>query len=423
MTVDVTGLSPEGYGVDASGKLRVTGALPGERVIARPFTRRQKKLYLRTESVELASPDRVPAICSAAAICGGCSLQHVNGDRQLADKSNGLAQALGTVTPKSWLPPLRGPVSGYRSKARVGVKFVARKERVLVGFREKMSPYVAEIDYCEVLVPALARLLPPLAETISLLDARASIPQLEVAAGDDGAALVFRHLAPLCDSDIEVLRQFATLHSVSVFLQPGGPSSVTLLQGSELLRYQLPAYELSYDFHPMEFTQVNQAINRQLVDLALDLLDPLQEDVVLDLFCGIGNFTLPIARCAGHVLGMELSESSIDRARKNAMANGITNVDFSVLNLIEPAVDVGTLVPANATKVLLDPPRSGAEAICEALASTNVHRVVYVSCNPLTLARDVKILVDHGFQLEQAGVIDMFPHTTHVESIASLKRS
>lgn len=417
--VDIIGLHPDGYGVDATGRIGVTGALPGETVTAQPFTKRRGRLFARTIAVDSPHADRVEPVCEFAHLCGGCSLQHFDPTAQLADKARRLEEALADVVPERWLSPLTGPVSHYRSKARVGVKYVKGKGRVLVGFREKMSPLVADIDHCEILSPPFGELLAPLQRMIETLSIPAAIPQIELAAGDRDAALVFRHLEALSASDEACLVAFGETHHVDIYTQSGGPGTVSKLDGGEeRLHYALNAHGMTFAFHPMEFTQVNQAINEKLVDLAIGQLELEPSHHVLDLFCGIGNFTLPLSRHVASIRGVELSASSVERGRENAARNAVGNATFEVADLFE---NIEVLNEERIDRVLLDPPRSGAEAVCQRLVERRVPRVVYISCNPATLARDVQCLVEGGYTLEAAGVIDMFPHTTHVESIAVLR--
>lgn len=416
--LDVKRLHADGYGVSADGASAVFGALPGERVLAEPFTKRKRQVFHRTIDVEKASPDRVTPICSAAHICGGCSLQHLDPSAQLARKQNSLLEVLDECVPQRLLPPLVGPVSRYRSKARLGVKYVTAKGRALVGFREKLSPFIAEIETCEVLSDPLSEMIPAISGLIDSMAARARIPQIEVAAAGGIAALVLRHLDALLPPDLARLEAFARTNPVHIYLQPGGPETVTRFfpkAGEERLYYALPKYDLTLAFHPLDFTQVNQVINRDMIDLAIELLALAPADRVADLFCGIGNFSLPLARKAVRVMGIEGSAVAVQRARENARRNEISNCDFVTGDLFAKSLE---LALDGVNKVLIDPPRSGAAAVCETLANHKVERVVYVSCNPMTLARDTKTLVQSGYRLEAAGVIDMFPHTSHVESIA-----
>lgn len=422
VTVDIVRLHADGYGLSADGKYAVFGALPGERVVVEPFTRRKRRIFSRTLSVESAAGSRVTPICEFAGVCGGCNLQHLDPSFQLERKQKFLVDTLAGNVPGQVMAPLIGPVSAYRTKARLGVKFVEKKGRVLVGFREKMSPYIAEISRCEVLAPPLGDMIPDLEALIGSLDARARIPQIEVATSGGQAAMVFRHLDPLSSADLGLLERFSRDHDIQVYLQPGGPDSVTRLApsgGEERLYYALPAYDLTFAFHPLDFTQINQSINRDMVALALRLLELAPSDHVADFFCGIGNFTLPIARKAASVIGVEGSASAVARGYENARRNGIENCRFLVQDLFARDLEFDL---SGTNKVLLDPPRSGAEVVCEKLASSNVERVVYVSCNPVTLARDARTLVRGGFRPETTGVIDMFPHTAHVESIACFLR-
>jgi 23S rRNA (uracil1939-C5)-methyltransferase len=332
-------------------------------------------------------------------------------------------QKFGQITPSEWMEPISAPTYGYRTKARLGVKYVDKKDRVLVGFREKMKPYITDIENCPILVDPVSNLIEPLIELISGLSEPRTIPQIEVSCGDSDVALIFRHMAAMSDEDMQKLRSFGEEQSVQMFLQPEGLDSTHKIfpqDNDDLLHYRLPDYDLVFQFSPQDFTQVNLAVNRQMVARAVALLDIDPSDEVFDAFCGIGNFSLAISRFAKKVTGAEQSASSIARARENARLNGVENVSFVVEDLQLETSEINGLEGVN--KVLLDPPRSGAEAMVKRLAGSNVVRVVYVSCNPETLARDIGILENQGFELRSAGIIDMFPHTTHVESIALLVR-
>ena len=420
ITIDTLAVDGCGYGND--GHAAVYGALPGESVQAQPIARKRKRQYFRVTEVLNTSADRVEPRCSAALYCGGCSFQHLAHAEQLVLKQAHLESCLQPLSAQAWLPPLSAEPYGYRTKARLGVKFVEKKNRVLVGFREKQKPYIADIENCPVLIPVLSELIQPLENLVSSLTVMRAVPQVEVAAGDTETALIFRHLEPLADADIGLLRQFAQVHQLKIYLQSGGPESVTPLSpasGSEpdaFLHFSLPDTDLTFAFAPQDFTQVNLAVNRLMVNRAIELLALDASDQVLDAFCGIGNFSLAVARSGAQVFGAEFSAASIDRARHNAAHNGITNADFGVFDLHDESVEIPGFTGFN--KVLLDPPRSGAMSLVKKLETRNVERVVYVSCNPETLARDAEILVEQGFTLRSAGIIDMFPHTTHVESIA-----
>lgn len=416
-------VAEDGCAYTADGKQAVFGALPGEKVIAVPVARKRKRLYLRSTEVLASSSHRVTPMCKAASFCGGCSFQHASHSYQLELKQAQVQQKFGQITPSEWMEPISAPTYGYRTKARLGVKYVDKKDRVLVGFREKMKPYITDIENCPILVDPVSNLIEPLIELISGLSEPRTIPQIEVACGDSDVALIFRHMAAMPDEDMQKLQSFGKEQSVQMFLQPEGLDSTHKIfpqDNDDLLRYRLPDYDLVFQFSPQDFTQVNLAVNRQMVARAVALLDIDPSDEVFDAFCGIGNFSLAISRFAKKVTGAEQSASSIARARENARLNGVENVSFVVEDLQLETSEINGLEGAN--KVLLDPPRSGAEAMVKRLAGSNVVRVVYVSCNPETLARDIGILKKQGFELRSAGIIDMFPHTTHVESIALLVR-
>ena len=416
-------VAEDGCAYTADGKHAVFGALPGEKVIAVPVARKRKRLYLRSTEVLASSSHRVTPMCKAASFCGGCSFQHASHAYQLELKQAQVQQKFGQITPSEWMEPISAPTYGYRTKARLGVKYVDKKDRVLVGFREKMKPYITDIENCPILVDPVSNLIEPLIELISGLSEPRTIPQIEVACGDSDVALIFRHMAAMSDEDMQKLRSFGEEQSVQMFLQPEGLDSTHKIfpqDNDDLLRYRLPDYDLVFQFSPQDFTQVNLAVNRQMVARAVALLDIDPSDEVFDAFCGIGNFSLAISRFAKKVTGAEQSASSIARARENARLNGVENVSFVVEDLQLETSEINGLEGVN--KVLLDPPRSGAEAMVKRLAGSNVVRVVYVSCNPETLARDIGILKNQGFELRSAGIIDMFPHTTHVESIALLVR-
>lgn len=421
-------LSHDGRGVaHVDGKtVFVADALPGERVRAKLVRKHRHFDEARAEGVLVASPDRVQPRCPHFGVCGGCALQHLAPAAQIAAKQNVLAQnfaRIGHVEPARWLEPLTSDVWGYRRRARLSVKHVPKKGKTLVGFRERDPRFVADLAHCDVLDPALGEHLDALGALLNDMAGAASIPQIEFSAGDTARALVFRHLAPLPDGDRAKLAAFGRTHGFTILLQPGGTDSVHALDGAPLeLHYALPDFDLKLAFAPLDFVQVNARINQEMIEHALGLLRPGPEDRVLDLFCGIGNFSLPIARRAGRVGGVEGDAGLVARARANAEANGIGNVEFHVGDL---AGDVRGSAWARAEwdLMLLDPPRSGADELLKQLPGKAVRRVVYVSCHPASLARDAGALVrEHGFRLEAAGVMDMFPHTAHVESIALFER-
>jgi 23S rRNA (uracil1939-C5)-methyltransferase len=368
----------------------------------------------------------VSARCAHFGVCGGCALQHLDPRAQIEAKQDTLLQNLeriGKVSPLEVLEPLTGPQWNYRRKARLSVRYVSKKERLLIGFRERQGRFVAEMNECHVLDQRVAGLLPQLVALICSLDARDRLPQIEVACGDRQCALVMRHMDPLSQPDVAALTAFAREHGVAVLLQPGGPDTVNTLEPRELkLDFALPEYGLVLEFGPSDFIQVNADLNRKMIHHALELMQPEQSDNILDLFCGLGNFTLPLARRAGRVTGVEGDASLVEKAWANAARNVLENVKFHVADL---AADVAGApwLKQGYDKILIDPPRSGAEEMLAPLAATTAYRLVYVSCHPASLARDAGILVQqHGFTLKAAGVMDMFPHTAHVESIALFER-
>ncbi|WP_428610278.1 23S rRNA (uracil(1939)-C(5))-methyltransferase RlmD [Sedimenticola sp.] len=423
-------LSHDGRGVaHIDGKaVFIHGALPGETVNFR-YTRTQKN-FDEGEAIEILnpSPDRVTPECPHFGLCGGCSLQHQSAEAQILSKQTALLDAftrIGKVQPATTLPPLvSNDAFGYRRKARLGVKYVAKKGKVLVGFRERGTPYVADLSQCLILHPKVGQLITPLSDLIGSLSIKERIPQIEVAMGDSDCVLIFRLLAPLSATDTEQLLAFGAEKGVAIYTQSGGPDTVTPLQSQPIdLHYDLPAYGLTLHFLPNDFTQVNSALNRVMIERALGLLDLGSEDRVLDLFCGLGNFTLPIAKSVKEVVGVEGDAGLVARARENALGNGVHNSRYYTANLYE-SLQKEPWLRERFNKVLLDPPRSGAVEVLEHLPKLGIERIVYVSCYPGTLARDAGELVNkHGYRLVSAGVMDMFPHTAHVESIALFEKS
>jgi 23S rRNA (uracil1939-C5)-methyltransferase len=418
--------SHEGRGVarNAEGKtVFVDNAIPGESVDARIKHRQKNFDTAVAETVFDASPDRVEPRCEHFLVCGGCALQHVGEDRQIALKQSLLERQFlhfGGVAPECWLPPMTGSPWGYRRKARLAVKHVARKGGVLVGFRERYSHFVAEIERCHVLHPQVGMAIGALKELIQGMVARQHIPQIEVAVGDRGAALIFRHLIPLSKQDTETLMDFGQAHGFDIYLQPKGPETVHKVWpqgGEDRLFYELPDFSLEMAFHPTDFTQVNHDINRQMTRRAIELLDVQKDERVLDLFCGLGNFSLPLATRAAEVIGIEGSQAMVERGYENARRNNLSNLRFFAADLsLGLAQDLWGATPVD--KVLIDPPRTGALEVCRDLLKLRPRKIVYVSCNPSTLARDAGILAEGGYKLSAAGVMDMFPHTSHVESMA-----
>ncbi|MGB6452647.1 MAG: 23S rRNA (uracil(1939)-C(5))-methyltransferase RlmD [Steroidobacteraceae bacterium] len=424
-TVDA--LTHEGEGVVHSGKTAfVAGALPGEIVRFQRVRRRKRHDEAALIEIVRASEERAVPACAHFGVCGGCALQHLEAGRQIEAKHtefrDSLERLAGT-SPETWLEPLRGPQWGYRRRARLGARYVPKKGRTLVGFRERLSPYVAATERCEVLAPAVGRLIGPLAQLLTELSIRERVPQIEVAVGDNAAALVLRVLEAPPSRDLERLRDFERVHAVRLYLQPGGLESVARLSAvaEEPLWYRLPDFDVRLEFAPTDFIQVNGAMNQTLVGRAVALLQPTSESRVLDLYCGLGNLTLPLARRAGRVVGVEADHALVERARHNARLNGIRNAEFVEADLASPLPPELPWLSEGFTDVLLDPPRAGAREVMRTIARIGPRRVLYISCHPGSLARDVGMLVhDHGFVLRTAGVLDMFPHTTHVESLALL---
>ncbi|MGA8203489.1 MAG: 23S rRNA (uracil(1939)-C(5))-methyltransferase RlmD, partial [Woeseiaceae bacterium] len=405
-------------------KVFVAGALTDERV--RYLRRASRRKFDEAELLEVIepSPERIEARCAAFGRCGGCALQHVTTQQQRRIKSQVLAdslQRIGGVEPGRWLDAIVGPDWNYRRRARLAVKDVHAKGRILVGFRERHAPYVTDMHRCEVLAVPIDGMLDPLAELIGGLSVRARLPQIEVALADNATALVFRVLERPSADDVQRLRDFGTRHGIRIHLQPGGPDSVELLWPDppiEPLYYGLADFDLRMEFEPAGFVQVNGAVNRRLVAAAVELLDPQPADRVLDLYCGIGNFSLPLARRCATVLGVEGDEKLVAGARHNAARNAIEAASFRCADL--GAVDGREEWLAGGwDRVLLDPARNGAAEVVAAMGRLGPQRIVYVSCHPGTLARDAGTLVHGGgYRLAAAGIVDMFPHTAHVEAIA-----
>jgi 23S rRNA (uracil1939-C5)-methyltransferase len=427
----VASLTHDGEGVVREGKTAfVAGALPGERIRFRR-TRRHRQ-HDEAELLEVLEPSasRVVPRCAHFGICGGCALQHLSAEAQLEAKQTELRdnlERMGKVSPREWLAPLRGPVWNYRRRARLGSKFVIKKDRVVVGFRERLAPYVADVQRCEVLAAPLGVMIAPLAAMLNGLSIRHRIPQIEAAVADNVVALILRVLEAPSAADLIRLREFATAHSVRFYLQTGGLDSVSPLDGAtgaplEALRYGLPDFDLQLQFMPTDFVQINAQINQALVARAVELLELTATSSVLDLYCGIGNFTLALARSSGRAVGVEGDEGLVARARHNANLNEIRNAEFHVADLARPLEPTLPWLRESYTHVLLDPPRAGASEVLASISRLNPHRVLYISCHPGSLARDLGLLVhEHGMSLVAAGVLDMFPHTTHVESLAVLE--
>ena len=425
----IESLSHDGRGIARlDGKTTfIDNALPGEQVFFQYTFMRRKFDEGRAVEILDPSPDRVTPPCAHSLICGGCSLQHLDPAVQIQRKQAVLAEQLehfGGLRPDRWLEPLTGPVTGYRGKARLGVKYVDAKGDTLVGFREKRNSLIADLAQCEVLIPEVGHRFRDLRALINGLDCRRRLPQIEVARGDDAVALVFRHLDPLSPADQDALVAFCRENGLQCYLQPGNESTVHRVwpeEGEERLYYRHPQADVEMAFHPSDFPQVNAEINRRMVPLALDLLEVEAQHQVLDLFCGLGNFTIPAARRAAGVVGVEASDAMVRRGYENARRNGLENLAFHAWDLdSEPKGQ--PWARQRYQRVLLDPPRSGALEMVRMMPQFGAEKLVYVSCNPATLARDAGELVARGYRLSGAGVMDMFPHTAHVESIAVFDR-
>ncbi|HET9664436.1 MAG TPA: 23S rRNA (uracil(1939)-C(5))-methyltransferase RlmD [Burkholderiales bacterium] len=422
----IESLDQEGRGVaHCDGKaVFIEGALPGERVEYSPYRRKPTFELATLTRVVKGGVLRATPRCRFFGSCGGCSLQHLDARAQVALKQRVLEDSLwhiGKVVPELILPAIHGPAWGYRHRARLSVRYVAKKGGMLVGFHEKRSSYVADMTSCEVLPPQVAALLAPLRTTLGQLSIYNRVPQVEVAVGEDRTALVLRILEPLSAEDRALLGQFAARHAVDLYLQPEGPDSVEPFAPAEApdLYYAVPEYQLKMRFAPTDFTQVNHAVNRVLLRRAMSLLEPQPGERIADFFCGIGNFALAIARSGAEVIGVEGSAELVRRAERNAAANDLScNTQFRVMNLFD--VDEAAMRALGTfDRMLIDPPREGAIAGVKALAEERPARIVYVSCSPATLARDAALLVhEQGYVLSAAGVVNMFPHTSHVESIA-----
>ena len=425
MILEIEALDAAGRGVarNAGKVVFVEGALAGELVEARLLEAKPKFDRARVTQILRSSASRRTPRCPHFGVCGGCATQHVDARTQVAAKQRGLEDNLariGKVTADSMLAPIYGEEWGYRHRARLSVRFVESKGGALVGFREKKSTYVADMRSCEVLPPRISALIVPLRTLIGGLSIRDRVPQVEIAAGDAATVLLFRNLLSFKEDDNARLREFADAHRVHVWLQPAGPETAAPFHPvrHDSLYYDLPEFGVRISFLPTDFTQVNPAVNRLLVARAVRLLDPQPGERVADLFCGIGNFSLPLAVRGAQVIGFEENNLLVERARQNAAANNLV-AQFEVADLFQPNLAAF----GRFDKFLIDPPREGAISLVHSLPDDWPRRIVYVSCDAATLARDADVLVHQkGFQLSAAGVVNMFPHTAHVESIALFER-
>jgi 23S rRNA (uracil1939-C5)-methyltransferase len=430
-TYKIESLDQEGRGIARlDGKtIFIEGALTGETVTASVYRKKPSYENAHVQTIVRESSQRVTPQCVNFGNCGGCSLQHLDARAQVAAKQRVLEDNLrhiGKVSAGQMLSPLHGPSWGYRRRARMTARYVIKKGGSLIGFHEKRSSFVADMTSCEVLPPHISKLLPPLRELVGALSIRERMPQIEIACGDAADVLVFRVLEPPSDDDKALFKAFAEIHGVHVYFQSKGPETALPLWPAAPadLYYTLPEFNVKMPFFPTEFTQVNHEVNRVLVHRALMLLAPQPGERVADMFCGIGNFSLPIARSGAQVTGIEGSASLVKRAAENAAYNGLSaNVQYQTMNLFEITPDAFSAL-GYFDRMLIDPPRDGAAELVKSLVAAPPQRIVYVSCNPSTLARDASMLVhEQGYTLSAAGVVNMFPHTAHVESIAVFDRS
>jgi 23S rRNA (uracil1939-C5)-methyltransferase len=426
----IESLDQEGRGIARhDGKtIFIEGALTGETVTASVYRKKPSFENANVQNILRESSQRVTPQCVNFGNCGGCSLQHLDAWAQVAAKQRVLEDNLrhiGKVSAGQMLSPLYGPAWGYRRRARLTARYVIKKGGSLIGFHEKRSSFVADMQSCEVLPPHISRLLSPLRGLVGGLSIRERMPQIEIACGDTADVLVFRVLEPPSDADNALFKAFAEAHGVHVYLQSKGPETALPLwpEAPADLYYTLPEFGVKMPFFPTEFTQVNHEVNRVLVHRALMLLAPQPGERIADMFCGIGNFSLPIARSGAQVTGIEGSASLVKRAAENAAYNGLSDkVQYQTMNLFEITADAFAAL-GYFDRMLIDPPRDGAAELVKSLVSAPPARIVYVSCNPSTLARDASMLVhEQGYTLSAAGVVNMFPHTAHVESIAVFDR-
>lgn len=428
---DILDLSHDGRGVarreGEGGKVTfITGALPGEVVSAEPTARNRHFDEARTLEVLQPSPQRVTPRCPHFGVCAGCVLQHLEESQQIVAKQRVLTDNLtriGHVTPGKVLPPLVGDSWGYRRKGRFSVRRVEKKDKTLVGFRELDPRFVADLSQCLTVIPEIGSKVGAMATFIETLDGKRDIPQIEFIAGDEAIMLTIRHMQPLTDADRAAWTAFGQEHGFAISLQPGGVESVQPLWPAEVpLSFKLAPWDVELAFRPLDFIQVNASLNVKMIALALELLEAGPDERVLDLFCGLGNFTLPLARTVRDVVGVEGDAGLVARARENAERNGLANAQFHAADLTQDQRNAPWM-RQGFDKLLLDPPRSGAIEVLQQLPLKQFKRIVYVSCHPGSLARDAGYLVnEQGFTLVSAGAMDMFPHTAHVESIAVFEK-
>ena len=432
--ISIESMAHDGRGVGRGedGKVVfVDYALPGEKVRFVPVMNRKSYLFGSTIEVLEASEHRIEPKCEVFGQCGGCVLQHLDERVQIQYKQQQLLEnfkKIGDVQPDELLTPMTGEHWGYRRRARLGAKFVPKKGGMIVGFRERNSSYIQPTERCEVLYPEVSALLPQLRATLEQTSCNDKIPQVEISVADNATVMIVRHLQTFLQNDLDLLTEFAKKHQVQIFLQPGNLKSVHPLypENPAPLFYEFSEFNIKVEFLPTDFIQVNAGINQQLVSRTIELLDLQEHDRVLDLFCGVGNFTLPLARHSQHVVGVEGDQALVNRALHNKELNGLPGVNFYFGDLFKEDMSAsshGDWLDQKFDKILLDPPRSGAAEMVKRIPQFEPSKIVYVSCGPATLARDAGVLVnEHGYRMTQAGVIDMFPHTAHVESIAVFEK-
>ncbi|MGD9153040.1 MAG: 23S rRNA (uracil(1939)-C(5))-methyltransferase RlmD [Gammaproteobacteria bacterium] len=425
----IESLSHDGRGIThIDGKITfIRNALPGEKVDFKYTAVHGSFNEAVATQILTASPQRIEPPCPHTDMCGGCCLQHLETNAQIEHKQQVILEMLqhfGNVIPQEILPPLTSDNLGYRHKARLGVRVVTKKGGALVGFREQNGRYLAEINSCKILPECISNNITNLRELISSLQNANTIPQIEVAVSHEQAALIIRHLQPLPILDLEKIIQFAKLHKFEIYLQPKGPDTVHKIwptNNNARLSYALTDHNVKLQFHPSDFTQVNPAINRKMINQAIELLNPQADEQILDLFCGLGNFTIPLAKYCDHIVGIEASKQMVERGYENAKFNNTQNANFYEFNLKEDFANCNWA--KSYDKLLLDPPRSGAAEIIAKIKTFNPKKILYVSCNPATFARDAGELVNkHGYKLAKAGIMDMFPHTAHVETMGLFTR-
>lgn len=417
--------SVEGFESHAGKTLFIRGALPGEIATIDNITMHRRYGEATALAIDNPSAYRVAPTCQHVGSCGGCALQHLAQDKVLDYQTTWILEQLqhfGQVMPEHTAPPITGPQWGYRRRARLGVKWVEKKQKLLIGFREHNGRYLADLEACVVLIPEVGQQFAALRELILSLSCFKAIPQIEITEADEGVVLVIRHLEPFTESDLDKIRAFAAKHLFIIYLQPQGPNSVTALTPITTLTYTLPKFQLRFAFMPGDFVQINRHVNEAMIEQALAWLALTPDDAVLDLFCGLGNFSLPLATKAKYVTGVEGDERMVQQASFNANLNQLDNTQFVQANLFEPDKDAPWL-QQRYDKILLDPPRAGAQALMPIISQLGAKLIVYVSCHSATLARDLGILKAEGYQLRQLGLIDMFTHTTHVEVMALLSKT